>query len=65
MTRLSAASRTSKGCAMSGETWMVGDVSVTRVEEMCELGFEPEFLYPNWEPAFLRRTRGLADPGLL
>ena len=38
---------------MSGQSWMIGDVSVTRVEEMCEPGFEPAFLYPEWDPSFL------------
>jgi len=42
--------------------FQIGDVSVTRVEEMCGLGFSPAFLYPDWTPDVLERHRAWMVP---
>ena len=31
----------------------IGDIEVRRVEEMLRPGFDPAFLYPNYDPAIL------------
>jgi glyoxylase-like metal-dependent hydrolase (beta-lactamase superfamily II) len=41
---------------------MIGDVRVTRVEEMMGPFFDPNFLFPDWNPAQLDEHRGWMVP---
>ena len=43
-------------------TRAIGETMVTRVEEMCGLGFEPAFLFPDWDPAVLEKHRNWLVP---
>jgi glyoxylase-like metal-dependent hydrolase (beta-lactamase superfamily II) len=40
----------------------IGDIEVRRVEEMLRPGFDPAFLYPNYDPAILAEHPLLAQP---
>lgn len=40
----------------------IGDVTVQRVEEMLGPGFDPAFLFPDWDPAVLEQHPDLAQP---
>lgn len=40
----------------------LGDLTVQRVTEQCGPGFAPDFLYPDWDPAFLAEHRDWMVP---
>jgi glyoxylase-like metal-dependent hydrolase (beta-lactamase superfamily II) len=40
----------------------IGDITVQRVEEMLGAGFDPAFLFPDWDPAVLEQHPALAEP---
>ena len=43
-------------------TFTTGDATVTRVEEVLELGFDPTFLFPGFDPAIFDEHPQLAQP---
>lgn len=44
------------------KTHTVGKTSITRVVEQCGLGFAPDFLFPDWDPAELEKHKELMIP---